>query len=128
MGSFLRREGDVDRLARVAVHLEPFGRRQEVDLNGPTTLPSGFDRLGPVGADVAAKFRGGWPGVMKSFANMAGRCHEWGGGAIPPGMMWLARLYQWPGAGGDGAMVCVTSTGRPASRGTRPKPACMKLK
>jgi uncharacterized protein YndB with AHSA1/START domain len=33
----------------------------------------GFDRLGPVGADVAAKFRGGWPGVLKSFADMAGR-------------------------------------------------------
>jgi uncharacterized protein YndB with AHSA1/START domain len=28
----------------------------------------GFDRLGPLGADVAAKFHGGWPGVMHAFA------------------------------------------------------------
>jgi uncharacterized protein YndB with AHSA1/START domain len=27
----------------------------------------GFDRLGPLGPDVAAKFRGGWPGVMHAF-------------------------------------------------------------
>jgi uncharacterized protein YndB with AHSA1/START domain len=29
----------------------------------------GFDRVGPLGADVAAKFRGGWPGVMAAYAN-----------------------------------------------------------
>lgn len=31
----------------------------------------GFDRLGPVGADVAAKFRGGWPGVLAAYAGRA---------------------------------------------------------
>ena len=28
----------------------------------------GFERLGSLGPDVAAKFRGGWPGVMASYA------------------------------------------------------------
>jgi uncharacterized protein YndB with AHSA1/START domain len=29
----------------------------------------GFERIGQLGPDVADKFRGGWPGVMLSFAN-----------------------------------------------------------
>jgi uncharacterized protein YndB with AHSA1/START domain len=33
----------------------------------------GFDRLGPLGPDVAAKFRGGWPGVMHAFVQRSGR-------------------------------------------------------
>jgi len=28
----------------------------------------GFDRVGPLGDDVAAKFRGAWPGVMGAYA------------------------------------------------------------
>jgi uncharacterized protein YndB with AHSA1/START domain len=32
----------------------------------------GFDRLGPVGPDVAARFRGGWPGVLAAYARRAG--------------------------------------------------------
>lgn len=31
----------------------------------------GFERLGSIGPDVAAKFRGGWPGVIGSFAQRA---------------------------------------------------------
>jgi uncharacterized protein YndB with AHSA1/START domain len=31
----------------------------------------GFDDLGPMGPDVADKFRGGWPGVMNSFTAIA---------------------------------------------------------
>jgi len=30
----------------------------------------GFDRIGPLGTDVAAKFRGGWPGVMHAFVHV----------------------------------------------------------
>jgi uncharacterized protein YndB with AHSA1/START domain len=33
----------------------------------------GFERIGPLGPDAADKFRGGWPGVMQSFANALGR-------------------------------------------------------
>jgi uncharacterized protein YndB with AHSA1/START domain len=28
----------------------------------------GFENIGPLGPDVAAKFRGGWPGVINAFA------------------------------------------------------------
>lgn len=31
----------------------------------------GFERLGSIGPDVAAKFRGGWPGVMAAYAAQA---------------------------------------------------------
>ena len=32
----------------------------------------GFDRIGPLGPDVGAKFRGGWPGVMRAYVQRAG--------------------------------------------------------
>lgn len=32
----------------------------------------GFERLGPLGADAAAKFRGGWPGVLDAYTRFAG--------------------------------------------------------
>ena len=35
----------------------------------------GFDRIGPLGTDVAAKFRGGWPGVMHAFVQRSERRH-----------------------------------------------------
>lgn len=31
----------------------------------------GFERLGPLGADVAAKFRGGWPRVLAAYERRA---------------------------------------------------------
>jgi uncharacterized protein YndB with AHSA1/START domain len=31
----------------------------------------GFERLGSIGPDVAAKFRGGWPGVLAAYARRA---------------------------------------------------------
>lgn len=31
----------------------------------------GFERLGSIGPDVAAKFRGGWPGVLAAFLTKA---------------------------------------------------------
>lgn len=39
---------------------QPHGTR--VDLSH-----RGFERIGPLGRDVAAKFRGGWPAVMQAF-------------------------------------------------------------
>jgi uncharacterized protein YndB with AHSA1/START domain len=32
----------------------------------------GFDRLGSIGPDIAARFRGGWPGVLEAYARRAG--------------------------------------------------------
>jgi uncharacterized protein YndB with AHSA1/START domain len=43
---------------------QPEGTRVDLDHRG-------FDRLGPVGAAVAAKFRGGWPGVLAAYAGRA---------------------------------------------------------
>ena len=36
----------------------------------------GFDRIGPIGTDVAAKFRGGWPGVMHAFVQRSERSNS----------------------------------------------------
>ena len=33
----------------------------------------GFERLGPDGTAIAARWAGGWPRVMKAFADRAGR-------------------------------------------------------
>lgn len=33
----------------------------------------GFDRIGQLGSDVAAKFRGGWPGVMSAYVRRTER-------------------------------------------------------
>lgn len=33
----------------------------------------GFERLGSIGPDIAAKFRGGWPGVLEAYARRAAR-------------------------------------------------------
>ena len=46
-----------------------FSRR--VDGTRVSLVHRGFERLGPMGPDVAAKFRGGWPGVMQAFAHQA---------------------------------------------------------
>jgi uncharacterized protein YndB with AHSA1/START domain len=48
----------------VEVRFTPIGGGTRVDLEH-----RGFERIGPMGPDVAAKFRGGWPGVIQSFAN-----------------------------------------------------------
>jgi uncharacterized protein YndB with AHSA1/START domain len=33
----------------------------------------GFERIGPAGVDVAARFRSGWPGVMAAYAMIANK-------------------------------------------------------
>jgi uncharacterized protein YndB with AHSA1/START domain len=33
----------------------------------------GFERLGAIGPDIAAKFRGGWPDVLETYARRAAR-------------------------------------------------------
>ena len=37
----------------------------------------GFERLGSIGPDISAKFRGGWPGVLAVYARRAAR--PWAG-------------------------------------------------
>ena len=54
---------DWDGETEVEVTFTPQQEGTRVDLEH-----RGFDRLGPVGADVAAKFRGGWPGVLAAYA------------------------------------------------------------
>ena len=49
---------------RVTFTAVPDGTRVEVEHGG-------FERLGPLGADVAAKFRGGWPGVLGAYERVA---------------------------------------------------------
>jgi uncharacterized protein YndB with AHSA1/START domain len=48
----------------VEVTFTPLGEGTRVHLEH-----RGFERIGRLGPDVADKFRGGWPGVMQSFAN-----------------------------------------------------------
>jgi hypothetical protein len=60
---------DIDRLVtptptEVEVKFTRTGKGTRVHLEH-----RGFERIGPLGPDVADKFRGGWPGVMLSFAN-----------------------------------------------------------
>ena len=57
---------DWDGETEVEVTFTPQREGTRVDLEH-----RGFDRLGPVGADVAAKFRGGWPGVLAAYAGWA---------------------------------------------------------
>jgi uncharacterized protein YndB with AHSA1/START domain len=47
----------------VEVTFIPIGGGTRVELEH-----RGFERVGPLGPDVADKFRGGWPGVIRSFA------------------------------------------------------------
>jgi uncharacterized protein YndB with AHSA1/START domain len=57
---------DWDGETEVEVTFTPEQEGTRVDLEH-----RGFDRLGRVGADVAAKFRGGWPGVLAAYAGRA---------------------------------------------------------
>jgi uncharacterized protein YndB with AHSA1/START domain len=52
----------------VDVRFNPQADGTRVDLSH-----HGFERIGPVGPDVAAKFRGGWPGVLRAFAERSAR-------------------------------------------------------
>jgi uncharacterized protein YndB with AHSA1/START domain len=52
----------------VDVRFNPQADGTRVDLSH-----HGFERIGPVGPDVAAKFRGGWPGVLRAFAERGAR-------------------------------------------------------
>jgi uncharacterized protein YndB with AHSA1/START domain len=59
---------DWDGETEVEVTFTAQDRGTRVDL-----LHGGFERLGPLGPDVAAKFRGGWPGVMHAYAQRTER-------------------------------------------------------
>jgi uncharacterized protein YndB with AHSA1/START domain len=60
---FTWRAADWDGETEVEVTFTPVTEGTRVDLTH-----RGFDRIGPVGPDVAAKFRGGWPGVIAAYA------------------------------------------------------------
>jgi uncharacterized protein YndB with AHSA1/START domain len=52
----------------VEVTFTPVANATRVDLTH-----RGFERIGPLGPDVADKFRGGWPGVIAAFAKTLAR-------------------------------------------------------
>ena len=64
---FTWRTADWEGETEVEVRFTSIGRGTRVELEH-----RGFERIGPMGPDVAAKFRGGWPGVIQSFASAAG--------------------------------------------------------
>jgi uncharacterized protein YndB with AHSA1/START domain len=57
-------EGETEVEVTFTPHME--GTRVELEHRG-------FERLGSIGSDVTAKFRGGWPGVLKAYARRAAR-------------------------------------------------------
>ncbi len=60
---FTWRTADWEGETEVEVTFTPVADGTRVDLTH-----RGFERIGPAGPDVAAGFRGGWPGVMAAFA------------------------------------------------------------
>lgn len=52
----------------VDVRFSPEAAGTRVDLSH-----HGFERIGPVGPDVAAKFRNGWPRVLRAFTEQSAR-------------------------------------------------------
>jgi uncharacterized protein YndB with AHSA1/START domain len=60
--------GDWEGETEVEVTFTPHDEGTLVDLTH-----RGFDRIGPLGPDVADKFRGGWPGVMQAFVKRSAR-------------------------------------------------------
>jgi uncharacterized protein YndB with AHSA1/START domain len=60
--TFTWETADWEGITEVEVTFTPQREGTRVDLSH-----RGFERLGPLGPDVAAKFRGGWPGVMLAF-------------------------------------------------------------
>ena len=52
----------------VDVRFSPEADGTRVDLSH-----HGFERIGPVGPDVAAKFRNGWPRVLRAFTEQSAR-------------------------------------------------------
>jgi uncharacterized protein YndB with AHSA1/START domain len=65
---FTWKTADWEGETEVAVSFTPIAQGTRVDLEH-----RGFERIGPLGPDVAAKFRGGWPGVMQAFASKVKR-------------------------------------------------------
>jgi uncharacterized protein YndB with AHSA1/START domain len=64
--TFTWKSADWEGETEVEVKFTPQATETRVDLEH-----RGFERLGSIGPDVAAKFRGGWPGVMVSFVRRA---------------------------------------------------------
>jgi uncharacterized protein YndB with AHSA1/START domain len=62
----------------VEVTFSPFAEGTRVDLEH-----RGFERIGPLGPDVADKFRGGWPSVMGAFTSKVGQRPDEGGQESP---------------------------------------------
>jgi len=66
--TFTWRTADWEGETEVEVTFTPQHEGTRVDLSH-----RGFERLGPLGPDVAAKFRAGWPGVMQAFVQRTGQ-------------------------------------------------------
>jgi Activator of Hsp90 ATPase homolog 1-like protein len=62
--TFIWTTADWEGETEVEVTFTPQDEGTRVDLSH-----RGFDRHGPLGTDVAAKFRGDWPGVMHAFVH-----------------------------------------------------------
>jgi uncharacterized protein YndB with AHSA1/START domain len=66
--TFTWKTADWEGETEVEVTFTPHMEGTRVDLEH-----RGFERLGSIGPDVTAKFRGGWPGVLKAYASRAAR-------------------------------------------------------